>query len=40
MIPAPFEYYSPRSINEAVDFLSAHKDDEKFSPAVRACCRS
>ena len=30
MIPAPFEYYSPRSINEAVDFLSAHKDDVKI----------
>src|SRR5207247_8894296 len=30
MIPAPFEYYSPRSINEALDVLSAHKDDVKM----------
>jgi carbon-monoxide dehydrogenase medium subunit len=29
MIPAAFEYYSPRSLNEAVAVLSAHKDDVK-----------
>jgi carbon-monoxide dehydrogenase medium subunit len=30
MIPAPFEYCSPRSIDEAVNFLSAHRDDVKI----------
>ena len=30
MIPAPFEYCSPRSITEAVNFLAAHKDDVKI----------
>jgi aerobic carbon-monoxide dehydrogenase medium subunit len=29
MIPAAFEYYSPRSLSEAVAILSAHKDDVK-----------
>lgn len=29
MIPAPFEYYSPRSVNEAVNFLTVHKADVK-----------
>jgi carbon-monoxide dehydrogenase medium subunit len=29
MIPASFEYYSPRSLSEAVAVLSAHKDDVK-----------
>src|SRR5919106_5974963 len=29
MIPAAFEYYSPRSLSEAVALLSAHKDDVK-----------
>lgn len=30
MIPASFEYYSPRSLSEAVAVLSAHKDDVKI----------
>jgi aerobic carbon-monoxide dehydrogenase medium subunit len=30
MIPAAFEYYAPRSLNEAVHFLAAHKDDVKI----------
>ena len=30
MIPAPFEYCSPRSIAEAVNFLAAHRDDVKI----------
>jgi carbon-monoxide dehydrogenase medium subunit len=30
MIPAPFEYYSPRSLDEAVSFLAAHRDDVKI----------
>jgi carbon-monoxide dehydrogenase medium subunit len=30
MIPAAFEYYSPRTLDDAVDFLSAHKDDVKI----------
>jgi len=29
MIPALFEYYAPRSVSEAVNFLTAHKDDAK-----------
>lgn len=29
MIPAAFEYYSPRSLSEAVAVLSAHKEDVK-----------
>jgi aerobic carbon-monoxide dehydrogenase medium subunit len=30
MIPAPFEYYSPSSLSEAVSFLTAHRDDVKI----------
>jgi carbon-monoxide dehydrogenase medium subunit len=30
MIPAAFEYYSPRTLDDAVHFLSAHKDDVKI----------
>ena len=30
MIPAAFEYYAPRSLSEAVNFLAAHKDDVKI----------
>jgi carbon-monoxide dehydrogenase medium subunit len=30
MIPASFEYYSPRSLTDAVTFLTAHKDDVKI----------
>jgi carbon-monoxide dehydrogenase medium subunit len=30
MIPAAFEYYAPRSLDEAVKFLAAHKDDVKI----------
>ena len=30
MIPGSFEYYSPRSLSEAVKFLSEHKDDVKI----------
>lgn len=30
MIPASFEYYSPRSLNDAINFLTAHKDDVKI----------
>ncbi len=30
MIPASFEYYAPRSLDEAVNFLAAHKDDVKI----------
>jgi carbon-monoxide dehydrogenase medium subunit len=30
MIPATFEYYSPRSLDEAVSFLTAHKNDVKI----------
>ena len=30
MIPGPFEYYSPRSISDAVKFLSEHRDDVKI----------
>jgi carbon-monoxide dehydrogenase medium subunit len=30
MIPASFEYFAPRSLADAVDFLSAHKDDVKI----------
>jgi len=30
MIPAPFEYYAPRSLNEAVSYLVAHRDDVKI----------
>jgi aerobic carbon-monoxide dehydrogenase medium subunit len=29
MIPAPFEYYAPRSLDDAVKFLAAHRDDVK-----------
>ncbi len=30
MIPGSFDYYSPRSLNDAVKFLSEHKDDVKI----------
>jgi carbon-monoxide dehydrogenase medium subunit len=30
MIPASFEYFAPRSLADAVNFLSAHKDDVKI----------
>jgi len=30
MIPGSFEYYAPRSLNDAVQFLSEHKDDVKI----------
>ncbi len=30
MIPASFEYYSPRSLSDAVKFLAEHKDDVKI----------
>jgi len=30
MIPAPFEYYAPRSLSDAVSFLAAHRDDVKI----------
>ncbi len=30
MIPAPFEYYAPNSLAEAVTILSSHKDDVKI----------
>src|ERR671923_1558835 len=30
MIPGSFEYYSPRSLNEAVNLLTTHKDDVKI----------
>ncbi len=30
MIPAAFEYYAPRSLDEAVTFLAAHRDDVKI----------
>ena len=30
MIPGSFEYYAPRSVGDAVKFLSAHRDDVKI----------
>jgi carbon-monoxide dehydrogenase medium subunit len=30
MIPAAFEYYAPRSLDDAIEFLSAHRDDVKI----------
>jgi carbon-monoxide dehydrogenase medium subunit len=30
MIPAAFQYYSPHSLDEAVSFLAAHRDDVKI----------
>ncbi len=30
MIPGSFEYYAPRSLEEAVGFLAAHKEDVKI----------
>ena len=30
MIPGSFEYYAPRSLSDAVKFLSAHRDDVKI----------
>ncbi|HEX6439310.1 MAG TPA: xanthine dehydrogenase family protein subunit M [Candidatus Binatia bacterium] len=29
MIPGSFDYFAPRSITEAIEFLSAHRDDVK-----------
>ena len=29
MKPAPFDYYAPRSVDEAVELLAAHGDDAK-----------
>ena len=29
MIPGSFEYYAPRSIDDAVKFLATHRDDVK-----------
>jgi carbon-monoxide dehydrogenase medium subunit len=30
MIPAPFEYYAPRSLADAVSYLADHRDDVKI----------
>jgi carbon-monoxide dehydrogenase medium subunit len=30
MIPAPFEYYAPRSLNDAITYLASHRDDVKI----------
>ena len=30
MIPAPFEYYAPRSLDAAVSYLAEHRDDVKI----------
>jgi carbon-monoxide dehydrogenase medium subunit len=30
MIPGAFEYYAPRTLDDAVDFLASHKDDVKI----------
>ena len=30
MIPGSFEYFAPRSLDEAVKFLAAHRDDVKI----------
>ena len=30
MIPGAFDYYAPRSLSDAVKFLSEHKDDVKI----------
>jgi carbon-monoxide dehydrogenase medium subunit len=30
MIPASFEYYAPRSLNEAISYLASHRDDVKI----------
>jgi len=30
MIPGPFEYFAPRSLGDAVKYLSSHKDDVKI----------
>lgn len=30
MIPGPFEYYAPRSLGEAVKYLTEHRDDVKI----------
>jgi carbon-monoxide dehydrogenase medium subunit len=30
MIPAPFEYYAPRTLNDAVTYLASHRDDVKI----------
>ena len=30
MIPASFEYYAPRSLNEAIAYLASHRDDAKI----------
>ena len=30
MIPGAFDYYAPRSLNDAVKFLAEHRDDVKI----------
>ena len=30
MVPGPFEYFAPRSLGDAVKYLSSHKDDVKI----------
>jgi carbon-monoxide dehydrogenase medium subunit len=30
MVPAAFEYYAPRSLNDAVSYLARHRDDVKI----------
>ena len=30
MIPGAFDYYAPRSLDDAVKYLSAHKEDVKI----------
>jgi CO/xanthine dehydrogenase FAD-binding subunit len=39
MVPGAFEYFAPRSLSEAVKFLSEHRDDVKVLSGARACCR-
>ena len=30
MVPAPFEYFAPRSLDDAVSYLASHRDDVKI----------
>jgi aerobic carbon-monoxide dehydrogenase medium subunit len=30
MVPAPFEYYAPHSLDDAVSYLASHRDDVKI----------
>jgi carbon-monoxide dehydrogenase medium subunit len=30
MVPAPFEYYAPRSLNDALSYLASHREDVKI----------